>query len=135
MDRRHLLLLLLGLVAAPHSAHADDGEDDDGQDSGDDGIDSGGGDDTGEDGGGEDDGNGGSDTRDQDSALKAVESDGALTLEEFLPHFRRQVTGRVVDVSLSGNGGRLVFVVTFVDPDGRVRRARFDARTGKLMET
>jgi len=134
MDRRHLLLLLLGLVALPHSAHADDGEDDDGEDSGDD-SDSGGGDDTGEDSGGDDDGNGGSGTRDQDSVLKAVESDGALTLEEFLPHFRRQMTGRVVDVSLSGNGGRLVFVVTFVDPDGRVRRARFDAQTGKLMET
>ena len=131
MDRRHLLLLLIGLAALPSTAVlAEDGGDDGSDDSSDDSSDDGG--DDGSDGGEDDDGESGSD--DHDSALRAVEDDGALSLEQFLPLFRRQLEGRVVDVSLTERRGTLLFVVTFIDPDGRVRRARFDARTGKLME-
>ena len=140
MDRRHLLLLLIGLAALPSTAvlaedGGDDGSDDGGDGSGDDsGEESSddGGDDGSVDGGEDDDGESGSD--DHDSALRAVEDDGALSLEQFLPLFRRQLEGRVVDVSLTERRDTLLFVVTFIDPDGRVRRARFDARTGKLME-
>lgn len=152
MNRRHLLLLLLGLAAwPPRTAFADDGEDegdsgedDSGDDSGvdtsDDGNDGSGGDNGGDGGGGEDGEGGGQDGEngaggDHDSALKAVEAEGALSLDEFLPQFRRQVKGRVVDVSVKTSGGKPIFIVTFVDPDGRVRRGRFDARTGKLMES
>lgn len=151
MNRRHILLLLLALsVLRPETAFADDGEDggDDGGDSSGSGGDDSGGDDSGDDGGednegsgsgGDDDGepgddNGGSGNDDHDSALRAVEADGTLTLEEFLPHFRRQVKGRVVDVSLAQRSGALLFIVTYVDPEGRVRRRRFDARTGNLVE-
>ncbi|MBN9310149.1 MAG: PepSY domain-containing protein [Devosia sp.] len=126
MDRRHILVLLFALSALPATAALadDDSEDHSGDDSPDDG---------GSDHDGEDD-DGESGGKDHDSVLKAVEDDGALSLEQFLPLFRRQLEGRVVDVSLTERRGALLFVVTFIDPAGRVRRARFDARTGYLVE-
>lgn len=131
MNRRHLLILLMtiSVVQQPRETLADDGKEESGNDySEDDDSDEDEGDEDGEDDAGDD--NGGAAGKDHDDALEAVERDGALTLEEFLPHFRRQVKGRIVDVSLSKTGISLIFTVTFVDPEGRVRRQKFNARSG-----
>jgi uncharacterized membrane protein YkoI len=133
MNRRNLLTLLCALaLLQPNLAIGEDGEDDGGGDSDDGGSD----DDSGSDDNsesGDDHENPDADDGDHDDALRAVETDGALSLEDFLRHFRRQLKGRVVDVSLSRRSDTLIFLVTFVDPDNRVRRQKFNARTGDLI--
>jgi uncharacterized membrane protein YkoI len=74
------------------------------------------------------------DDDDHDDALRGVEDRRALALEELLRRFAEQISGRVVDVSLEERGDRLTFRVTYVAPDGHVRRARLDAATGAVLD-
>ena len=78
-------------------------------------------------------GRGRDDDDDHDDALRGVEDRRALALEELLRRFAEQISGRVVDVSLEKRGDRLTFRVTYVAPDGHVRRARLDAATGAVL--
>lgn len=78
-------------------------------------------------------GRGRDDDDDHDDALRGVEDRRALALEELLRRFAEQISGRVVDVSLEERGDRLTFRVTYVAPDGHVRRARLDAATGAVL--
>lgn len=152
MDRRtHLVLLFAFVLARPSASLADDdegsadesgGDESSGSDSGNSEVDDSADDDgDGEDGGasGDDDapvesgGGAGAATTDHENALKAVQSEGVLSLEAFLQHFHQQVEGKIVDVALSKRRGRFVFTVTSIDADGKVRRRQFDAQTGKLI--
>lgn len=152
MDRRtHLLLLFAFVCARPSAAVADDDEGSADESGGDESSDSDSGDseadDSSDDDGDEEDGGASGDdggpvepgggagaaTSDHEKALKAVQSEGVLSLEVFLQRFQQQVEGKVVDVALSKRRGRFVFMVTSIDADGKVRRRQFDAQTGKLI--
>lgn len=163
MDRRTLLLLSFAFVLVrPQASLADDDEssgdesssgdggddssspdgadtetDDSSNDNGDGGADGGGND--GATSGGDDSGPANSSgstgvaVSDHEKALKAVQTDGVLSLEAFLHRFHQQVEGKVIDVALSKRRGRFVFTVTSIDSDGKVRRRQFDAQSGKLL--
>ena len=113
MRRRHFIFATLVSLAAALPARADDDDRDD--------------DDEGDDDDGDDDDD------DHDHALKGVKDRRILDLEVLLRRFAEQIEGRVVDVRLENGGGTPVFRVTYVAPDGHVRRARLDAATGKLL--
>lgn len=109
MLRRHFIFATLVALAAAAPARADDHDDrdDDDDDDNDD---------------------------DHDDVRRAVEDRLVLPLEDLLRRFAEQVDGRVVDVKLEHRGKQPTFRVTYVAPDGRVRRARLDATNGKLLD-
>lgn len=137
MNRRLFSLALLASLLSPHRALADDDDDDDDEtESG--GDDDGGDDDSGSDGDddfGSDDGNASRLSRggDQDEARRAVETDGALPLDEMLAIFARRGAYTVLDVKLQRSNDTFLYVIKFIDGQS-VRKSLFDARTGVLVK-
>lgn len=109
MLRRHFIFATLVALAAAAPARADDDDDRDEDDYDD-------------------------DDDDHDDVRRAVEDRRVLDLEELLRRFAQQVDGRVVDVRLENRAKKPVFRVTYVAPNGRVRRAVLDAASGKLLD-
>lgn len=109
MLRRQFMFAALVALATAAPARADDDDDRDDRDDDD-------------------------DDDDHDDVRRAVEDRRVLPLEDLLRRFAEQVDGRVVDVRLENGGKQPTFRVTYVAPDGRVRRARLDAATGKLLD-
>lgn len=144
MTRRTLLALLLALatIGWPLSVRADDeGEDDDsGSDDGDDsdegeneGEDDEDDDDKPEDGKGPPANQGTAGGDDHDEALRAVMARNAIPLKQILELFESQFKGTVIDVALIRGADELRYRVKFIDREGRVRRAYFDALSGQLV--
>jgi uncharacterized membrane protein YkoI len=73
------------------------------------------------------------DDDDHDDALRGVTDQRVLELEDLLRRFAEQIEGKVVDIQLREEDDRLVFRVTYVAPDGHVRRATLDAATGAVI--
>ena len=71
------------------------------------------------------------DADDQERALSAREAGRALPLARILERARRDVPGRVLGVELEDEGGRVIYEVKVLRPDGRVRMLAYDAATGK----
>ena len=71
------------------------------------------------------------DEDDQERALSAREAGRALPLAGILERAQRDAPGRVLGVELEDEGGRVVYEVKVLRPDGRVRMLAYDAATGK----
>ena len=71
------------------------------------------------------------DEDDQERALSAREAGRALPLARILERARRDVPGQVLGVELEDEGGRVIYEVKVLRPDGRVRTLAYDAATGK----
>jgi hypothetical protein len=143
INRRKLLLMLLGLMAFSEVAMAGD---DGGGNSG-----SGGGGNSGSGGGGNSgsgSGNSGSgsgnsghgggdddddDDDDQDDAREAKERGEAESLRKILSLTKKKYGGRVVDVRLRRQSGKLFYDIKMVGKDGTLRRLKLDAKTGVSM--
>ncbi|MGV3491309.1 MAG: PepSY domain-containing protein [Devosia sp.] len=74
------------------------------------------------------------DDDDHDDALRAVDQLGILELDDLLRRFAEQIDGRVVDVRLDEDDDEYEFRVTYVAPDGYVRRVTLDAVTGRVID-
>jgi len=72
---------------------------------------------------------------DHERARQLKEAGEVLGLEEILNRTRTQHPGRVIETELEYKGGRYVYEVELVDPQGIVRELRFDAKTGELVGT
>ncbi len=64
---------------------------------------------------------------------QALDRAGVLPLRQMLAIFRTYGELTIVDVGLVERKQVLVYVFKFIDTQGRVRRAYFDAHTGKAM--
>jgi uncharacterized membrane protein YkoI len=70
---------------------------------------------------------------DQERARSAREAGRALPLASILDRVRQSTPGVVLGVELEEEGGRVVYEVKVLRPDGRVRLLAYDAATGKRV--
>lgn len=71
---------------------------------------------------------------DQERARVARERGGALPLATLLPAIERDLGGRMIEVELDDDGGRLVYEIELLLADGRVIELEVDARTGHWLK-
>jgi uncharacterized membrane protein YkoI len=70
---------------------------------------------------------------DQERALSAREAGRALPLAGILERARADASGRILGVELEDEGGRVIYEVKVLRPDGRVRTLAYDAATGERV--
>jgi uncharacterized membrane protein YkoI len=68
-----------------------------------------------------------------DTARRAVEADEAISLGRMLAIFGASGDRLVVDITLVRQGQSLQYRIKYIDGEGRVRQARFDAQTGAAV--
>ncbi|MEX2050577.1 MAG: PepSY domain-containing protein [Steroidobacteraceae bacterium] len=69
-----------------------------------------------------------------DDVLTEEQRDQLLPLEKILAIAKQQIPGDVIDVELEFENGLVVYEITVLAPNGRVREIELDARTGKVLE-
>lgn len=74
------------------------------------------------------------DSSDQDRARAALEAGRVLPLDTLLDRLAREHPGRLLEVELEEEGGRLVYEVKLLQPDGRLLKLELDAATGEVVE-
>ncbi|MFN0190823.1 MAG: PepSY domain-containing protein [Aestuariivirga sp.] len=143
-DRRKFILVVSGFLALAGAGTANAGE------GGGSGTGSGGGGSSGSGGGGSSGsgggeggnsgpggggGEGGDDDRDddQDDARDAIERGEAEPLRRILAIAKKKYGGRVVDVRLRRQSGKLFYDIKLVGNDGTRRRLKLDAKTGSSL--
>jgi len=70
---------------------------------------------------------------DQERARSAREAGRALPLASILDRVRQSTPGVVLGVELEEEGGRVLYEVKVLRPDGRVRLLAYDAATGERV--
>lgn len=70
---------------------------------------------------------------DHDNARGAVQAGQIRPLGEVLSRVRRSYAGRVLDARLLQGGGRPVYVIKLLTPEGRVLEVTADARTASVL--
>lgn len=70
---------------------------------------------------------------DQYKARRAVQNRDAVPLVDVLKGFQRRFNGQVVDVRLVRYFFQLQYRLTYIDENGSVRRAYFDAKSGAFI--
>lgn len=68
-----------------------------------------------------------------DRARAARERGEVLPLERILAIVERDFPGRVIEVELERENGRLIYEIELLLADGRVLEAEFDAQSGELV--
>lgn len=72
---------------------------------------------------------------DHERARRAVAAGEALPLAQLLAIVEGQFDGRLVEVELERDDGRLVYELELRTPQGHLIELTYDARTGALLET
>ena len=72
---------------------------------------------------------------DHEAAYELAREGRILPLERILEQQRRDRPGRVLEVELEQEDGRLVYELELLDAGGRVWEIYYDAVSGKLLET
>lgn len=70
---------------------------------------------------------------DHDRAHRAVMEGQIRPLTDLLPQVAPALGGRILDVELETEHGRMVYEFTVVSPDGRVREVMVDAATARII--
>ncbi|MFC1749762.1 PepSY domain-containing protein [Pseudomonadota bacterium] len=70
----------------------------------------------------------------QDNALKLREAGKILPLEKILEISRKQTPGRILEVELEREDGRLIYELEILDDKGRVWELEIDAENGKIIK-
>jgi uncharacterized membrane protein YkoI len=73
-------------------------------------------------------------TADQERARNARERGAALPLATLLPAIERELGGRMIEVELDDDDGRLVYEIDLLLADGRVIELEVDARSGNWLK-
>jgi uncharacterized membrane protein YkoI len=76
---------------------------------------------------------GDSDGDDQDRALDAVKNNHAASLKEILDIVSQQYEGDVVQVSLSGSGDNLIYVIKLLDHDNHLIEVHVNAQSREIV--
>lgn len=72
---------------------------------------------------------------DHDEARRLKEAGSILPLEQVLDRARAAHPGaRVIEAELERERGRYLYELKLVDDEGRVRKLKFDARSGEPIE-
>jgi len=72
---------------------------------------------------------------DHERVKELKEAGEVMALEAILAKAQAQHPGRVIGTELEHEGGRYVYEVELVDPQGVVWELRFDGKSGALIET
>lgn len=70
---------------------------------------------------------------DQDDVLPLVEQGQLLPLEQILETHRSRLSGRLIDLELEREHGRLVYELQMIDNQGVVREYLIDAKTNQWL--
>ena len=70
---------------------------------------------------------------DHDGARRAVLDNAAIPLTQMMAIFKKSISGEVVDVSLIHGDAALRYRFKYIDGQGHVRRAFFDALSGRQL--
>ncbi len=70
---------------------------------------------------------------DQDEVVPLVREGRIIPLEELLTRHRERLQGRLIDLELEHERGRLVYELELIDNQGVVREFLIDARTGQWL--
>ena len=73
------------------------------------------------------------DAGDHDAARRAVLDKTAIPLTEMMAIFKKSITGEVIDVSLIHGDAALRYRFKYIDGQGHVKRAFFDALSGQQL--
>jgi len=63
-----------------------------------------------------------------------VQQGEILALDKILEQYPAQIHGRLLDLEVEREHGRIVYELEFLDPEGRVREYEIDARDGRLLK-
>lgn len=75
------------------------------------------------------------DSDDHERARRAVEAGEILPLADILQTVERSMAGRVIEVELDREGGRWLYDLEIVSPDGQLHELEIDAATGAIIST
>lgn len=70
-----------------------------------------------------------------DDARRHVERGDIRPLAEIMGQVKSQLTGEVVSVDLEREGGRFIYELKTIEPDGRRREIYVDARSGAILKS
>ncbi len=71
---------------------------------------------------------------DSETVRRWVEQGRVLPLEELLARHRERIAGRLLDVEVEREHGRIVYELEVIGDDGRVREIYLDAASGEWLE-
>lgn len=72
---------------------------------------------------------------DHNEALRLREAGDILPLETILEKLRPQYDGKILEVELERESGRVVYEVEILAADGVVHELYIDARTGRVLRS
>mgnify|MGYP001827751128 CR=1 FL=1 len=72
---------------------------------------------------------------DHEAAYELAREGRILPLEQILERQRRDRPGRILEVELEREDGRLVYELELLDADGQVWELYYDAVSGQLLQT
>jgi len=70
---------------------------------------------------------------DADTVRQWVEAGTIMPLEELLERHRQRIPGRLLDLEVEHEHGRLVYELEVVDDQGRVHEIYLDAKSGEWL--
>jgi uncharacterized membrane protein YkoI len=71
---------------------------------------------------------------DYDTARKLREAGDILPLETILRKVGKTHPGKVLEVELEKNHGKIFYEIELLDPKGKVRELKVDPRTGEIIK-
>jgi uncharacterized membrane protein YkoI len=74
------------------------------------------------------------DRDDQDLARRALQAGEILPLSEILAAAEAARPGRVIEIDLERDGGRWIYELELVTPEGRLYEMEIDATSGAVLE-
>ena len=78
-------------------------------------------------------GSGLADDENHDRALEAVRTEGILPLATLIKSHRALRGSRIIEIELERDGGRYIYELEVILPNGRIKEFQFDAKTGKAV--
>ncbi|MEH6473000.1 MAG: PepSY domain-containing protein [Halopseudomonas sp.] len=73
------------------------------------------------------------DSLDQDDVLALIERGEIVPLQTLLQRHRDRLQGRLIDLELEHEHGRLVYELELIDAEGVVREYLIDAKSGEWL--
>lgn len=70
---------------------------------------------------------------DAETVREWVEAGRVLPLEELLARHRKRIPGRLLDLEVENEHGRIVYELEMVDEAGRVQEIYLDAQSGEWL--
>lgn len=71
---------------------------------------------------------------DHERARAAVAAGDVLPLQQLLRELSPPLSGEVLEVELERDGGRWIYELKVLQPGGRLRKLKVDARTGRQLD-